>query len=40
MERRSFINLIPAIGLAGSTFQLSGINLQKKYSVKTDSREN
>lgn len=39
MQRRNFISLIPAMGLAGSTIPLTGINLKAEQSVNADSRE-
>lgn len=39
MQRRNFISLIPAMGLAGSAIPLTVINLKAEQSVDADSRE-
>jgi hypothetical protein len=39
MDRRNFINLIPAMGIAGSAFSLNGINLKEERSGIADCRE-
>jgi len=39
MQRRNFISLIPAIGLAGSGISLKGLDLKDQGTIQPDSRE-
>jgi hypothetical protein len=39
MQRRDFINLLPAMGVAGSAIPLTSINLNEEQSVNSDTRE-
>jgi hypothetical protein len=39
MQRRNFISLIPAMGIAGSSIPMIGINLKEEQSFNADSRE-
>lgn len=39
MQRRNFIGMIPAMGIAGSSVSLGGLLPDYKYPVKSDSRE-
>jgi hypothetical protein len=39
MHRRNFINLMPALGIAGSVVPLTGMNLKEEQSINADSRE-
>jgi len=39
MLRRNFINLMPAMGIAGSANPLAGMNLKVEQSINPDSRE-
>ena len=39
MQRRSFINLMPVMGIAGTAIPLTGMNMKKDQSVNADSRE-
>jgi len=39
MQRRNFISLFPAIGIAGSAISLKGLNLKDQSTIQDDSRE-